>query len=435
MTTISASAGTSGLRSEATVLAAGSAVAMASGVLLLAVLVRALPNAEVGQLILLAAYPALIHQFANLQSWQGFSREGVALLAAEDRAGFASLTQTFFRLDAICSIAAFLLAILLVSVVIPLLDWPEHWRSWLYAFSALLLTNYTSFSLAVMRCFTSYRIQAACTVLLPLSQLVAALVLWRQDAQLDTYLITWLALTVVSHLSHLLAAVTILAKQNIKKWLTARAGNSRGSLGFTAWVNLATSLDSIVKQFDVMLVSALISIEVVPVYRLIKQCGAVFYRFADGLAQASFPRLVALTLERNMPAALTLFRRSAIWLFVGAACAAAVIAGSSGYWLGRVFTSEFAPYAPILGTYLAIVVVAVTFTALHQLIYALGYVRRPAALTAIAVLAFLVCAILLAPTFGIWAFMIGFAVYHSIAICGKMLLLSRHPRAAAGAQR
>lgn len=426
MTSTGAPAGTSGLRNEAAILAAGSAVAMASGVLLLAVLVRALPNAEVGQLILLAAYPALIHQFANLQSWQGFSREGLALLADNDRGGFASLTQTFFRLDALCSIVAFLLATFLVGVAITLFDWPEHWRNWLYAFSALLLTNYTSFSLAVMRCFKSYRVQAACTVLLPLSQLATACVLWQQGARLETYLIAWLALTALSHLSHLVVAVAILARNNVKNWLSARVGHSRGSLGFTAWVNLATSLDSIVKQFDVMLVSALISIEVVPVYRLIKQCGAVFYRFADGLAQASFPRLVAFTLERNMPAALTLFSRSAILLFLGAAFAAVAIAGTSGYWLGRVFTPEFVPYAPILAAYLAIVVVAVTFTALHQLIYALGYVRRPAALTGIAVFAFLVCAISLSPAYGIWAFVVGFAVYHGIAISGKLLLLRQH---------
>ncbi len=426
MTSISAPAGPGGLRNEATILAAGSGIAMASGVLLLAVLVRALPNAQVGQLILLAAYPALIHQFANLQSWQGYSREGLALLADDDKAGFASLTQAFFRLDAICSVAAFLLALLLVSATVNLLDWPEHWRVWLYAFSALLLTNYTSFSLAVMRCFKSYRTQAVCTVLLPLSQLAVALVLWRHNADIESYLIAWLALTVISHVSHLLAAVVILARRRITRWFAARPRNSGGSLGFTAWVNLATSLDSIVKQFDVILVSALISIEVVPVYRLIKQCGAVFYRFADGLAQASFPRLVTLTLSRKLPAALSLFRRSALWLLIGSTCAATAIAGTSSYWLGRVFTPEFAAFAPQLSTYLAIVVVAVTFTALHQLIYALGYVRRPAALTALAVVAFLACAIWLAPSHGLWAFMIGFAIYHGIAITGKLLLLNQH---------
>lgn len=411
---------------ESVILTLGSGAAMVAGLAVLGLLVKSLATAEVGMLILVSTYPLLIHQFFSLQSWQGYSRHALALLDDGQNSEFRALTKSFFLLDAACAVLAAAAGVLLTILAIPTFDWPEAWRWYLGLFSLTLLVNFSSFSFAVFRSFKAYRVQTLCTLLLPLAQLLAASVFAYQNRPINDYLTAWLVLILVSNLCILAAAVLVLRFHGMSGWLRSAERAPRGALTFTAWVNAATSLDCVVKQGDVLLVSALVSVETVPVYRLIKQAGALLYRFADAVAQAIYPRLVSLVVADRQRQALSLFRRSALWSAGFAMLGTLVLATTSFHWLPLLFTVEFTQAASVLTAYLLIVAVAVAFTSLHQLVYALGYVKLPVLFTFAAVSLFLLVTIGLAPDLGLWAFVAGFSTYHFVAISAKLALLGRH---------
>ena len=122
------------------------------------------------------------------------------------------------------------------------------------------------------------------------------------------------------------------------------------------------------------------------------------------------------------------------WIAPLAAGYVLLIVLSSPWWLGPLLSPQFAEHWSTLAAYLCVVGVAVLFTPLHQLIYALGYVRFPAALTLVAVGVFITLCVVLAPSLELLGFVIAFAAYNLLTLGAKsLLLLFRRRRAVAAA--
>ena len=172
-----------------------------------------------------------------------------------------------------------------------------------------------------------------------------------------------------------------------------------------------------------LLVSTVVSLEAVPVYRFIKQAGVFLYRFADVFAQTSYSRLVELLADNQLRSALTVMRTVMLWIAPFALAYLFLIMGTASYWLEPLFNAAFAAKGPELYAYLAVAAVAVLFTPLHQLIYALGFVRLPAATTALAVATFIFLSFKWGAAYGLMGFVGAIAVYNAIALLVKLVLL------------
>ncbi len=415
---------------ETNVLTLGSLVAMGCAILTLVILTQSLSAVELGGLIVINTFPLLMHQFFNLQSWQGFVRAAPQeLVSEEDIKTTAELLKFFLLVDVASAIGATLIALSLSGVLIQLFGWDSDWYGYLQLFACSLLVNLTSFSLISFRRFKAYNRQAFCIALLPATQLIAAIILATMDVPLQTYVYTWWSLAVLTYLVFMVLALKTLSEHDLLGWLGAKTRFFKAPIAFTFWMNSATSLDAVVKQFDVLLVSTLVSLEAVPIYRFIKQAGAIMYRLADSLAQTSFPRMVGYLSRGDLSSALALFKRSLVWIAPLALLYVVVVASSSPFWLEAIFNAEFARHWSDLAWYLGIVGVAVLFTALHQLMHAMGYAKVPLLITAVAVGTFLLVAWMLAPTYAITGFIIALAAYHLVALSGKLLLLKYHLRA------
>ncbi len=407
---------------ENSALLLAAAVAMAASLGVLALLLATFETAFVGLVLVTSAYPLLVHQVVSLKSWQSFTREATPPLRAGDLARVAALTQAYFRVDFGCALLGGLLALLLVSVASTLFGWPDGWRGALYAFAATVFLNFSSFSFAVFRLLRATRAQSLVTVMLPLSQLLLLGLLAPAAPGATTFLAAWLTLTVASYVITFALAVTVLQRSGLGGWRTARPPADHRAWSSSLWINAATSLDAVVKQADLLLVSALLSVDAVPGYRLLKQSGAALYRFADVIAQTSFSRLLTLLDAGDTAGAWRLLRWGSVGCIAASAVAVCLLVLAMPLWLplfGEVGISSRAP----LTAYLVIVVIAVGGTLLHQLVYALGYLRMPVLTTALAVAVFLITAVLTAPYLGIWAFVLALALYHGVALTGKALLL------------
>ncbi|MEM1232347.1 MAG: hypothetical protein AAGI15_17555 [Pseudomonadota bacterium] len=413
---------------ENSALLMAAAVAMAASLAVLASLLATFETAFVGMVLVTQAFPLLVHQIVNLKSWQSFTREATPPLRAGDRLQVAALTQAYFRVDLGCALLGGSIALLLVGAASALFGWPEAWRGALYAFAGTVFINFSSFSFAVFRLLRATRAQSFATVLLPLGQLLLLGLFARSHPGASAFLAAWLTLTVASYVITLALAVIALQSQGLGGWWRARPPAGNRAWASSLWINAATSLDAIVKQADLLLVSALLSVDAVPGYRLLKQSGAALYRFADVIAQTSFSRLLTLLDAGDESGARRLLRSGSLSCIAASAGAVVVLVLAMPLWLplfGEVGVASRAP----LTAYLVIVVIAVGGTLLHQLVYALGYLRMPVLTTAVAVGVFLVTAVAAAPELGVWAFIAAFALYHAVALTGKALLLrARTPR-------
>ena len=411
------------LKRESAILTVGTAASMLASIVSLAILVKTLPAASLGMLIVINTYPLLVHQVINLQSWQGFIRAAQHCQAQKRSDELAQLVKFFFVLDLIAITAAAAVAVLLAGPLANALGWAPDWVPYLQLFACSLLVNFSSFSLGVLRLYKRYNWQAMCALFGPVAQLIAAVFLYAYQAPIESYLWSWLVIAAVGTSLQLGVAMRTLAKQGLGNWWRAKLRYFDEPLRFTFWVNVATSLDASVKQFDVMLVSAVVSLEAVPIYRFIKQAGVFLYRLADALAQTSYSRMVDLLTEQNLGSALVVLRTVMAWIAPFSLAYLLIVGLSAPYWLGWLFNDSFAANSFELGVYLLIVGTAVVFTPLHQLIYALGYVRIPALATLLAVGAFLILSLAWGAAYGLVGFIAALAIYHLIALCAKLALL------------
>lgn len=411
------------LRRESSVLIFGTGLSMLAAIVALAILVKTLPATSLGMLIVINTYPLLAHQVINLQSWQGFVRTAQNLVATNNRPEMRELLKFFFVIDLATTALAAGLAFVLAHPIARALAWSPDWVEYLQLFALSLLLNFSSFSLGVLRLFKHYKWQAACALVSPLAQLGATIILAAIGAPITTYLWAWFAIALTGSVIQLAAAQHILRKHGLSDWWRAPLRYFSAPLKFTFWVNVATSLDASVKQLDVLLVSTVVSLEAVPVYRFIKQAGVFLYRFADVFAQTSYSRLVELLADNQLRSALTVMRTVMLWIAPFALAYLFLIMGTASYWLEPLFNAAFAANGPELYAYLAVAAVAVLFTPLHQLIYALGFVRLPAATTALAVATFIFLSFKWGAAYGLMGFVGAIAVYNAIALLVKLVLL------------
>lgn len=403
------------------------AIAMAASLGTLAVLLASFDRTFVGMLLVLTAYPLLVHQVLNLKSWQTLTRETAPDMASDARDRVAALTKAYFRVELGCVALAGVLGTGLVPAVRAAFGWPERWEPLLYLFAATVFLNFSSFSFAVFRLLRASRVQALCTALLPVGQLALTGMFWGLGLPAEHLVGYWLALIALSYLVTLICALALLRQRALGHWWRARPPKGNQALRSSLWINAATSLDAVVKQLDLLLVSALISVDAVPGYRLLKQSGAALFRFADVIAQTSYSRLLALLARDDQEGALRLTRAGTLSCAAVGLAMALVLGATAGWWL-PLFGPQSLGLREPLTVYLLVVALAVAGTVLHQVVYALGYTRLPVLSTAIAVAAFLIAVVVLSPFWGLWAFVAGFAIYHLLALTAKVLLLAYHQR-------
>jgi O-antigen/teichoic acid export membrane protein len=382
-------------------LLSGNALSAILALISISLTARTLGSEQFGILILVSTYALLIDGIFNFQSWQALIKFGSEALSAGDTVQLKGLIKLGAILDCSTAVGGTVVAIALAPVAVSLLGLRDDAVSMMMVYSATILANVSGVPLATLRLFGRFSLSAAQQVgaaLIRLLGVVAAVVL-----QLDLwgFVLIWAATQVLGNLLLILVGARVLQQNGISGWWKEPSVQWRKPFRFAVWTNITGTLDLPVKQFDVVLVGALTSLEAVSVYKLIKQVGQVIVRLLDPIYQSIFPLFASQVASgESRQAAHNAIKVGALLatLFVPIL----IVAGlTSRWWLVLLLGEYHEGSAWAARVYLVGLAVVALMMPVHPLLIAMGYARLTALITLTANVAYLVAAVLLGLHFGL----------------------------------
>lgn len=414
-------------------LVAGDVAANGLSVISLALTARALGAEALGVLTLIQTYATVVDELVNFQAWKAVIRFGAGHVNAPDRRPLQGLVKLGFLIDAASAVAATLLAIGGAFVVA---SWQglERSTTWLLVLNSLgILFHVAGTPTAILRLFERFRLFSVQKTVSAAVKLVGVLIAWWLGAGLAGFVVVWLVTNVVGHVLLVVFGLRTLRANGLSGFLKAPVKDAGTVFRFTVWTNLSSTLQLPIKQFDMAFVGALISVESVGVYRIIKQIALLMTMVSDSVYQVIYPRLAGLLAAHDFRGALHEARRTGLLLFAFTGTVALGVALFGPWAIGLFFGADYARDPVSLSTYMVLRSVSCAFVVVHPLFLAMGYVKREMLILIVANVLYMGAALALGHAFGLLGIVLAYGVQFASVLVPKIAVIRSVARRTPGA--
>ena len=208
-------------------LLSGKAVAGLLSLVYLVIVARTLGARDYGVLILIHAYVTLVGGIVAFSGWHGLVRFGTIALEAGDHERLLKVGRFLSLLEAAFVVAAILVAIVLVPVIGPHLDWPSDAMRFATVYSLATLANVRSTPLGLLQLANRFDLIATHQLVMPTVRLVGSVIVWWLGGGLIGFLGVWLAAAIAEWASMWALGLWVLHRMR----LDARVfGSVRGAI-------------------------------------------------------------------------------------------------------------------------------------------------------------------------------------------------------------
>jgi O-antigen/teichoic acid export membrane protein len=288
------------------------------GLMVWAVLTRALPLEQVGLYALFTAYITLIDRLTSFQTWQALIHFGAH---ARDRGDTTQLTNLFafgWFLDGITGVVGFILALVGAAFVPHLFGLGDAALA-LAAVTALpLLVNWISTATAVTRLYDRFFPQALYLKVTAVLQLVGVSALWLSGVEsLIPYLTVWGVSGVVGRLLFFGLAASEVRRRGLWRRDLVRARETvvgRPELWRFVVTTNADGMVRVLRDLDIFLVNAFLGAAGAGIYRIARVLTGAMGRLTTPFYQAIYPQLANMLARGEVQEFTRLMRQSAATL-------------------------------------------------------------------------------------------------------------------------
>lgn len=192
------------------------------------------------------------------------------------------------------------------------------------------------------------------------------------------------------------------------------------------WGWLTQLADLPIAQLDRFIVAALLGLELVAVYQIMRRIGSVFSQFAGPLYQVLYPSMIADLAHKGKIHVLSVGIQMFWGLLLAGMAGVAFAYATSDFWMHYFIGDEFQGrgFESVLYVLLLIQAVAVACIFIHPLLLAVGGERETLYITILANSVFMASLQPLA-VFGMWGVLLAIALQYSLAIGPKFCLVWR----------
>lgn len=396
------------------------------GLLSLIVTTRSLGAQEFGVLVIVSTYVTIIDKLVNFQSWQALIKYGSHYLSEEKNRSFESLVKTSALLDIFSAIFGVLIAYLLAPIIGEVLNWEKKLVYFSQIYSCIIIFNLTGMPTGVLRIFDRFSLFAIQGVIASTIKLIGVIIAWYLSLELVYFIYIWLFSEIIRYSILLILGYRVLSDEGYDSWWTAKIIDFKKTVRFTFWTNITSTFDLPVKQFDIMLVSSIISTEATGIYKVIKQVGLILTQIADPIYQAIFPDFTRQIAEYKIKKAFKYAFKSGLLLFMVTFPVALLLSISSGWWFPFTFGPSFINGLSELQVYLILISLSVAFITIHPLFVAIGYVKQNAMIILFCNTFYLIIAFYLGSQIGLMGIVISFGIQFLCVVTIKILFLKKY---------
>jgi len=282
---------------NAGVVLCGNSMASALNLVSFALLAKQIGPESLAVLVLAQTYSLIINDIFNIQTWESMIKFGSGSL--KDQA-MLNVIRTNFVLDLISAIVAACVALLCIKPVVFLMHWDVSPTTIFYLYSVSILLNITTFTIGIPRLFDKFttiaKIQVSVAVV-KLGAIILAIVLTKSP--IIFFYIYFCGESLVN-LFLILFSLKLLRITFGTAWWKHKFTIDKEQVRFIWWTNLRTIARIPVRHFDMIVISSVLSLHLVGVYKVYKEIAGFIGRIGDPVNQSIFPEFARLIAKNDL---------------------------------------------------------------------------------------------------------------------------------------
>lgn len=277
-------------KNAATVLS-GNTASSGFGVISFAILANQLGAELLGLLVLAQTYNLIVNDLINIQTW-----EAMIKYCSHDTNDdeFSGIVLSNVVIDVASAVVAFAAAFFLVGFAVDALEWDKSLANLGRLYSLSLLTNITSLTIGVPRLFNQFKqvsIVQASVAALKLAFISIAAVL---SAEFIVFVCIYLAAEILINVTLITLSVRTLNTETAGDWWRQKLRFHHEQIRFIWWLNLRTIVRIPVRHFDMIVISTVISLETVGIYKVYREIASLLSKIQDPVNQTIYPEFTKL---------------------------------------------------------------------------------------------------------------------------------------------
>jgi len=273
------------------IILAGNTTASALNLISFAIMAKQLGPESLALLVLAQTYAMIFNDLFNIQTWESMIKFGSAKLK---NSSITNIIKTNFLLDLVSAIIAFTFALVLLKLAVNILGWDESYLNIFSLYSFSILFNITTFTIGIPRLFDKFLSVAKISVVMALLKLASVLYVMNFANSLIVYIYVYLGIDVLTNLSLIIYSMSLLSSKYGSHWWEKGFKIDKDQIRFIWWTNLRTIIRIPVRHFDMVVISSVISIQMVGIYKVYKEIAGILGRLSNPVNQAIFPEFVRL---------------------------------------------------------------------------------------------------------------------------------------------
>ncbi|MEM1389814.1 MAG: lipopolysaccharide biosynthesis protein [Pseudomonadota bacterium] len=393
----------------------GKTSAVLIGLAVLAIAARALTIEELGTLLMLHAFIALMTGIATFKSWQALIQFGAKPVEKGDLARFHRLLRFSIGLDISAALFAALLCVATFLIAYTYFGFLEGVPSIAIAYCLLSATNLRSSPLGILRLYDRFDLISLHDQAVPFVRLIGASIGLFMGGGLVWFIIVWMAAAAATNLLMPTLALRELSRQGALSGLFSKAPNlkapEQGIWGYVWMSNIDATINLVDKQMPTLLAGTLLGPAFAALFKIARDVSDVLGKGARLLNQVLYPELVRLMIAGDPLRATRIVVRSSLYLLAAGIGLAAFISAVGPSAFSFALDREYQGVASIA----TLLVIAAAFTGaaapIYSGLYALGYPGRAALSRGITVIMTIILFVTLSRLMGEagpgWAMVIG----------------------------
>lgn len=395
----------------------GKSSAVLVGLAVLAIAARALSIEDLGVLLLLHAFIALMTGVATFKSWQALIQFGAGPIEDGDLPQFHRLLRFSIGLDLTAAVFAAILSTTILLFFYDRLGVRDEVLLFAVAYCLLSATNLRSSPLGVLRLYDRFDLISLHDQAVPIVRLIGASLGLLIGGDLIWFILVWMAAAAASNIVTPALALRELSRRGALKGLFAKRPTlkapRRGIWRYVWMSNIDATIDLVDKQMPTLLAGALLGPAFAALFKIARDVSEVLGKGARLLNQVLYPELVRLMIAGNIARAIRIIIYSSVYLLVAGFSLAGLISLFGPALFAAALERDYESVAPI-ATMLVIAAALMGAAApIYSGLYALGNPGRAALSRAITVMMTIALFVTLSLIFGEsgpgWAMVIGAA--------------------------
>lgn len=269
----------------------------------LVIVARTLGASDYGVLILIHAYVTLVGGIVAFSGWHGLVRFGTIALETGDHERLLKVGRFLSLVEGAFGVAAILVAIALVPVVGPHMDWPPDAMRFATVYSLATLANVRSTPLGLLQLAGRFDLIAAHHLVMPMVRLIGSVIVWWLGGGLIGFLGVWLVAAIAEWASMWALGLWVLRQMRLDARLFGSVrgaiAENDGLLPFITTTNLDITLRELAPRLVPLAIGWMLNPAAAGLFSLAQRASTVLEQPALLLGQASYVVMAKLVAARD----------------------------------------------------------------------------------------------------------------------------------------